>query len=94
METGYHGGNGSPEINRTWDLVQNPKEKIPVESKWVFTIKYKVDRLIERYKVRLVAKGYTQIYGIDYYKIFAPVIKLNIVRVLFVLTTNLDWTPQ
>ena len=59
METGYHGGNGSSRKNRTWDIVQKPKEKITVESKWVFTMKYEVDRLIERYKARLVAKGYT-----------------------------------
>ena len=59
METSYHGGNGSSRKNRTWDIVQKPKEKITVESKWVFTIKYEVDRLIERYKARLVAKGYT-----------------------------------
>lgn len=34
--------------------------------KWVFTLKYKVDWSIERYKAKLVAKGFTQIFGIDY----------------------------
>jgi hypothetical protein len=43
-----------------------------VGRKWVYALKYKVDGSLERYKVRLVAKGYTQIFGIDQ-EIFAPV---------------------
>ena len=42
-----------------------------------FTIKYKADGTSDRYKVRLVAKGYTQTYGIDCYKMFALVVKMN-----------------
>ncbi|RVX21944.1 Retrovirus-related Pol polyprotein from transposon TNT 1-94 [Vitis vinifera] len=59
--------------------------------RWVFTIKYKADGTIERCKTRLVAKGYTQTYGIDYMEIFAPVAKINIVRILLSLAVNLDW---
>lgn len=53
--------------NKTWDVVLplNFKEKNSIGCKWIFTIKYKVDDSIERYKAKLLAKGYTQTYEID-----------------------------
>lgn len=46
------------------------------------------DGLIERYKANLVAKGYTQTYEIDYLETFAPIAKMNSVRILVSLTAN------
>ncbi|KAE8706321.1 hypothetical protein F3Y22_tig00110402pilonHSYRG00153 [Hibiscus syriacus] len=54
--------------------------------KWVFAIKYNSDYSIQRYKVKLVAKGFTQTYGIDNKEAFAPVAKLNTARVLLNFT--------
>lgn len=54
-------------------------------------MKYKANGNIDRYKTGLVAKGFTQMYGIDYYETFALVAKLNTVQVLLSIAINNDW---
>ena len=78
--------------NSTWEVGELPEGRKPVGCRWVFTIKYKADGMVERYKARLIAKGYTQMYGIDNMDTFAPVAKINTVRIFPTLATNLDWT--
>ena len=52
--------------NNTWDFVSLPRGKKTVGCKWVFIIKHRAEGTIERYKARLMAKGYTQSYSVDY----------------------------
>ncbi|KAJ7961715.1 Retrovirus-related Pol polyprotein from transposon TNT 1-94 [Quillaja saponaria] len=80
--------------NDTWELASLPHGKRAVGCKWVFTIKRKADGTIERYKARLVARGFTQTYVVDYQETFAPVAKMNSIRVLISCAANLGWDLQ
>ena len=80
--------------NETWELVDLPSGKKPVGCKWVFVVKFKGDGSLERYKARLVAKGYGQTYGVDYQETFAPMAKMNTIRILLSLVVNFDWELQ
>ena len=59
--------------NGTWEVVERPYGCKPVGCKWVFKKKFRADGTIEKYKVRLVAKGYTQKEGEDFFDTYSPV---------------------
>jgi len=71
------------ERNKTWDLVELPKDGKVVGCKWVYKLKKGVDDKVERYKSRMVEKGYSQKEGIDFHDIFSLVV--NLVSILIVL---------
>lgn len=58
-------------------MVGLPRGEERVGCKWMFTMKFNSEGSLQRYKARLIAKGVTQIYSIDYSRTFAPVAKLN-----------------
>ena len=60
-----------------------------VDCRWVFALKYQLDGSVDRYKANLVAKGYIQTYGIDYFETFLPVARMNFIKILFSIALNL-----
>ncbi|GJZ26401.1 ribonuclease H-like domain-containing protein [Tanacetum coccineum] len=66
----------------TWEIIELPKDRKAIGIKWVFKIKYKSTGEIDRYKERLVAKGFNQKEGVDFEETFFPVVKMVTVRCL------------
>ena len=69
---------------RTWDLVDLPSGKSVIDCKWVYKIKTRLDDIVDRYKARLVARGFTQECVIDYEETFAHVARLSSIKTLIV----------
>lgn len=77
--------------NNTWDLGDLPDGRgRPMQSKWVFNIKRDTNGKIERFKSRLVAKGCSQKYGVDYTETFSPVVRYSSLRLILALTADID----
>lgn len=77
--------------NHTWKLVPRPTNSNVVGSKWIFRIKYKEDGMIERYKARLVAQGYTQVEGLDYEETYSPVVRATTIRFVLAIAVSASW---
>jgi hypothetical protein len=78
--------------NNTWDLVDLPPRKSVVGCKWVYKIKTCSDGTVDRYKARLVARGFTQEYGVDYEETFALFARLSFVRALLAIAASRHWS--
>jgi len=63
-----------------------------VGNKWVFRVKYNPDGSVSKFKVRLVAKGFHQTYGIDFFETFSPVVKPCTVRIILSLAVMHHWS--
>ncbi|MCO5567790.1 hypothetical protein L7F22_021486 [Adiantum nelumboides] len=77
--------------NHTWDLVDLLIGKKPIGTKWVFKVKRKQNGIVDRYKARLVVKGYAQQKGIDYDETFAPTSCASTIRSLVAIAAHHNW---
>ena len=77
--------------NHTWSRVPFHPSINVFGNIWVYQIKRRVDGSIERYKTRLVARGFTQQEGIDYSETFSPVVKQTTVRLVFFIAVSRNW---
>ena len=74
--------------NNTWDLVPLPKGRKLVRCQGIYRKKIDVDGDIIKYKYQLVAKGYSQVHGIGYTETFAPVAKMDSIRLVFAIVAS------
>ncbi|KAL5834535.1 hypothetical protein ACOSQ4_014032 [Xanthoceras sorbifolium] len=65
-----------------------------VGCKWIFRIKYRADGTVERYKARVVAKGFHQTPDLDFKETFSPVVKSSTIRIVLALTFFFCWDIQ
>ncbi|GKA88829.1 retrovirus-related pol polyprotein from transposon TNT 1-94, partial [Tanacetum coccineum] len=77
--------------NDVWELVSNPKDMTIIGTKWVYKNKLDENSVVSRNKARLVAQGYNQQKGIEYDEIYAPVARLESVRILLAYACALDF---
>jgi len=76
--------------NHTWELVDLPKGSNPLGYKWIFKEKQKADGSIDKYKARLVVKGFRQKEDLDYFDTYSPVTRITSIRVLIAIASILN----
>ena len=75
----------------TWEAVPLPEGRKTISCKWVYRIKRDADGNPTRYKARLVARGFSQVHGLDYDETYAPVTRLETIRLLLGIAAAKDW---
>ena len=82
------------ERNKVWHLVPKPLNGSVIRTKWVYRNKINEEGKIVRNKVRLVAKGYKQEFRIDFEESFAPVARLEAIRILLTYASSKSFQLQ
>jgi len=78
------------ERNKMWDLVPQPEDRRIIGTKWLFQNKLDELGTITRNKARLVVQGYNQEEGIDYEETFAPVARIEAIRILLAFAAHME----
>ena len=77
--------------NNTWSLVPLPASRQAIGCKWVYKTKENPDGIVQKYKSRLVAKGFHQQASFGFTETFSPVIKPSTIRVVFTIALSRNW---
>lgn len=80
------------ERNGTCDLTELPRGAKKIGVKWIFKTKRDEKGEVSKYKARLVVRGYTQEYGVDYTEVFAPVARMETIRLVVAIAADHGWT--
>lgn len=80
------------EKNQTWRLVDLPQGAKCIGVKWVFKTKLNERGEVVKHKARLVVRGYAQEYGVDYVEVYAPVARMDTIRLIIALAAQRGWT--
>jgi hypothetical protein len=74
--------------NKTWHLVPAHHAYNVIDCKWIYKVKHKADGSIDRYKARLVSKGFKQRYEIDYEDMFSPIVKMATIHIILSIVVS------
>ena len=77
--------------NNVWEVVPRPIGKSVLGLRWIFKVKHAVNESIDKYKSRFVAKGFSQVKGIDYEETFSPVARYSSIRSILALVMQMGW---
>ena len=82
----------SIEKNQTWKLIDLLAGAKTIGVKWIYKTKLNELGEVDKYKARFVAKGYSQQQGVDFTEIYAPVARMDTVRMIVALAAQRGWT--
>ena len=77
--------------NDVWEIVSRPEEKSVVTSCWIDKLKHAANGSLEMNKARFVARGFSQVEGVDYDETFAPVARYTSIRALISIAAKMGW---
>ncbi|KAL3578414.1 hypothetical protein D5086_019918 [Populus alba] len=77
--------------NETWSLMELPAGTKKIGVKWIYKTKLNETGKVDKFKARLVAKGYAQQHGVEYTEVFAPVERMDTVRMIIALAAKKGW---